>query len=384
MKYEVQVAGVRDQLLNAKNVLVALPTNLSVDSLAGGLALYLSLEQAGKKVAIVSDGTITVGNSNLFGIGQITNTLPKSGGNLTITLENVVAADGTVPALEKLDWYPEGSNLNLVFHVLPGQNFQPSQIIPHYQGGSFDLIFVLGAASLADLGTVYSLNHQAFSGVPMVNIDTSLANTQFAPTNLVDAGASSLSEIMYQVMVDLGLNVDADSSTNLLTGIYDVTHNLTQNVKPDTFIVLGQAMQAGGRVPQAPATTQPATVPQPTPTQPVSQPVAAAQPQPAAPQPTVLPQSQAGQTIQGTTPLIDSTNLPQWLNFPASTTNSPAQPTSTQPAQDQFTNPPLVNAIPQLSEEQPVGEQAVTSSSETDSPSPDWLTPKIFKGSNLE
>ncbi len=350
-KYDQQLGNLKDQLFSAANIAIVLPANATVDKLAAGLSLCLSLEKlAGKKVSLVSESSIKVSHTNLFGVDKVSASLPVvSSGNLTITLGDVVAADGTVSALEKLDWYPEGANLNLVFHVLAGQKFEPSKIEPHYSTGSFNLIFILGAASLNELGSIYSANQQLFQGVTLVNIDTSLTNTQFGQVNIVDSAVSSLCEIIYQLLPGLNLALDSDIATNILTGIYDATSNLSQNVKPDTFITVGQLMQAGGKVPGLPAQVNPI-------------------PAAVAVQPAVTP-SPLSETIQGSQPLIDANNLPQWLNFP---TSPQAQPSIQ-------ATPPVVSP-----EELPVGEVAQTPSGETTSPAPDWLTPKIFKGGSLE
>src|SRR5258708_23720155 len=45
--------------------------------------------------------------------------------------------------------------------------------------------------------------------------------------------------------------LDQDVASNIVAGIYDATSNLTQNVKANTFSVLGAALQAGGKLPQA-------------------------------------------------------------------------------------------------------------------------------------
>lgn len=350
-KYDQQLGNLKDQISSSANIAIILPASANVDKLASGLALGLSLEKlAGKKVSIISESTIKVSHTNLFGIDKVSAVLPQvSGGNLTITLGDVVAADGTVGALEKLDWYPEGPNLNLVFHVLAGQKFEPSKIEPHYSAGSFNLIFILGAASLNELGTLYSSNAQVFQGATLINIDTNSANSQFGQINIVDSAASSLCEIIYQLLPSLGLTLDGDIATNILTGIYEATTSLSVNVKPDTFISIGQLMQAGGKVPGVPTPVIPAPVPVPA--------LSAVSPSPLA------------QTIQGNQPLIDSNNLPQWLNFPTS-----PQPQALTPP-----TPPVVSP-----EELPVGEVAQTPSGESNNPAPDWLTPKIFKGGSLE
>ncbi len=201
MKYDSQLAELKNLLPSAKNILIAIPTGADVDKLAAGLALFLTFESQGKQVSIVSDDAMLVSHTHLFGVDHVQKTLPSTdGGNLTLTLEGVASSDGTVPALEKLDWYAENNNLNLVFHVLPNQTFQPARIVPRYQGSGFNLIFTIGAANLNALGGIYSANTQAFSGTPIVNIDIQSANTSFGQTNVLDTQASSLSEMVSSVI----------------------------------------------------------------------------------------------------------------------------------------------------------------------------------------
>ena len=54
------------------------------------------------------------------------------------------------------------NNLDLIFHVLPGQVFKPTGIVSREQGGSFDLSFILGATGLTSLGNIYNLHQQVF------------------------------------------------------------------------------------------------------------------------------------------------------------------------------------------------------------------------------
>ncbi len=329
----------KQPLSSAANILVVLPKDLSVDGLAAGLALYLSLQQAGKKAVITTEGIIKVGHQNIFGIGEIKNNLPQAeGGNFTVTLGNVVAPDGTVPALQKLDWMPGGQDkkdLKLVFQVVPGQKFEPSSVNYGYEGGGYDLIFVIGSLDLNSLGTIYTSNPQAFS-VPIINIDNQQNNTQFGNFNVVDPSSASLSEMVGQILPDLGLPLNQDIASNILSGIYEATNNLqSEKINADTFEAVSLSLRSGGQKPNLnQAQTEPVNIPltpEPTPQPPVDQ------------------------------PMPGGFDLSKIFNPPAGTIDStPAQPISQE--------------IPS-SEEVPTGEQV-----QTESPEADWLTPKIYKG----
>lgn len=345
MKYDSQITELKNLLPTAKSILIAIPANADIDRLAGALSLFLTLEALGKQVAIVSDDAVKVAQSHLFGVDHIQSNLPPTdGGNLTITLEGVAASDGTVPALEKLDWFAENSNLNLVFHVIPGQTFQPAKIVPKYQGSGFNLIFVVGAVNLNALGNIYNANQQAFSGTHIVNIDIQSANTSFGQTNVLDPNTSSVSEVMTNLITDLGFNLDADSASNLLAGIFESTANLTnEKTTAETYMAVANCLRVGGRKPGAETmVSQPQTQPQPP-------------QQPAYDWSALMPKNE---------PVVQS------------------QP-QTQPVQE-YTIPPVVNQVDvgddvqPSPEERPSGERVVS-----ETPEPDWLTPKIFKGTSL-
>ena len=256
MKYSAQVEPVKNLLLSAQSVLIALPAATTVDKLASGLALLLSLKQAGKQVEIATEDTLRVAHTNLFGIGDVKNELsggPVSlgGGTFTLTLEGVVDQDGNINS-EKLDYLQDGKNLQLIFTVPAGKKFEPERISTQYSGGEgsgYELIFIIGADSLQELGGIYTQNERFFNSGHIITIDNSQTNAQYGTTNVIDINAAAISEMMTQILPDLGLNIYEDIATNILTGIYHATQNMTVNVKSDTFMAASVALQAGGKIP---------------------------------------------------------------------------------------------------------------------------------------
>ncbi|MBI4038484.1 hypothetical protein HY384_00850 [Candidatus Daviesbacteria bacterium] len=353
MKYDSMLSELKNIIPNTKSILIALPPNPSIDNLASSLALFLTFEGSGKEVTVVCQTDITVGQAHLFGVDQIQKNLPPGGGgNLTLTLEGVAASDNTVPALEKLDWYAENNNLNLVFHVLPGQTFQPAKIVPKYQGSGFNLIFVVGVVNLNVLGD-YSINPQLFSGSHIVNIDIQASNTNFGQTNIVDNNSSSLSEVMSYLIADLGFTLDGDCASNLLAGIFDATANLSgSKVSADTFMAVANCLRVGGRKPVGVVT--PATPP-------FSQ-----------------PSTQAAYDWNAVSAALGQSITPQ-LSGISDFAVPPVVSSSSQPVADAGDHETVYKQTPKPSpEERPLVEGVVSETVE-----PEWLTPKIFKGSSL-
>lgn len=400
MKYNALVEPLKNQLLFAQSVLIALPAVTNVDKLASALALKLSLEQAGKKVEVVSEDTLRVSHTNLFGIGEVKNQVvgggtASSANTFVLTLEDVVDESGNVNS-EKLDYFQEGKNLQLIFTIPQGKQFSPSKITTAYQGGQqsagYQLIFVIGADNLNELGSIYTQNQTLFTPGQLVNIDNSQTNANYGATNIIDTNASSVSEMMVQILPDLGLNMPEDIATNLLTGMYDATQNMSTNVKPDTFASASAAMQAGGKLPVENMANQ-GFVNQP---QQYMQPQQFGMQQPQAPIPVVMepqvpqqPQQVQQPFIPNTPPVIEAQtpvnnsgvaipqdhagfDLRQVFNLPfdpvTGQTGAPTTPTQ---------NLPLPSA-----EERPMGEGVNSGNPEISNPAPDWLVPKIYKSGN--
>lgn len=414
LKYDHQLTELKTRLPASNRILIVLPQNLNTDNLAAGLSLYLSLKTNGKKVDIVSTGTLLVSQSNLFGIGDVKNNVSKSGaGNFIVSLDGVVDTTGTmqkVPALENVDWYPEGNKLNVVFHVVPGQRFEPTNITWGHEQAGYDLTVVVGCQNLNELGDLFISNSQYFAQSQVVNIDNNPLNSYFGFANIIDPQASSLSEIVAHVLPSLTLSMDLDAASNIIAGIYFATNNLTYKVNPDTFMAVSQAVQVGGTLPNiSPQVPAPETridyEPQPAAEVPIAPPPPSvpesvspslqSSPFIVPPQDIVMPPPQIQTPVQtqpqfqfnqpASAPVDIGQNIPQGNNqgfdlrqifqipqMPSSATpaNSMAQPVAAQ-----------AQASP---EERPVGEFATSPSPEIEStPTPDWLVPKIFKGGNL-
>lgn len=352
MKYNNLLAETQKILPSARNILIALPSQASVDHLAAGLALHLALQQTQKEVSIVCDGPILVGHTNLFGIGEVKNRIPQSpSGNFILTLGGVANPQDSqkpVPSVEKMDYKAEGMDLKLIFNVVPGARFEPTFITPAYQGGSFEVVFVIGAANLNLLGSLYSTNSQVFSGVHMINIDNNQINSQFGTVNVVDP-AACLSEIVAQILPGLALPIDGDIATNILTGIYSATNDLQSgNLGPDTFLMIAESLRAGGQKPSLSGQAAP-----------VVQSVSAQ----------AVSHSQSVQTP------------PPWMGGVSQEEQNRAFAQAFAPAATTGAEKPSESANQTVSsqEERPAGE-GVTSEGEIIYPEPDWLTPKIFKG----
>lgn len=237
---------------------IVLSQNPSPDAIAAGTALYLGLTKLGKNVSLVC---ATVANSDLVGADKIQPQLVTSGDSLVVSFPYT---DGSI---DKVDYNIQGNTFNLT--IAPRNGFpklDPSQVKYSYTGGVLDFIIVLDAPTLQSLGTIYTDNQSQFQGKDIINIDRHLTNALYGSANFVNKTASSVSELVLQLLQELQAEMDKDMATNLYAGIAAATNSLTSySVNADTFETIANLMRMGAvrkpfRKPGAPQSAQPRPV----------------------------------------------------------------------------------------------------------------------------
>jgi bifunctional oligoribonuclease and PAP phosphatase NrnA len=108
---------------------------------------------------------------------------------------------------------------------------------------TFDLMIALDCGDESRMGrTFVDLNQKP----PLINIDHHVTNTNFGQINLVDAQATSTTEILYELFIAIGIDVTADIALSLLTGLVTDTLGFrTVGVTPRTMKITSALMAAG-------------------------------------------------------------------------------------------------------------------------------------------
>lgn len=225
----------------AQNILICLPKGVTLDQVAAGLSLSLTLSKTGKDVNIVSPEPMTVGFSHLVGLDKITDKI--LGGNLVLTINTPISN------IDKVSTLDDGQHLSLLIAPKPGAPpITQEQIIFSQSGAGSDLVVTIGARKLEGLGKIYLENQAIFQEKPIVNIDNNPQNTNFGRLNIVNLNASSCSEMVAAIISGLGLSIDEDIGSNLIQGIEQATQNFQNpKVSADTFEAAAFCLRAGGR-----------------------------------------------------------------------------------------------------------------------------------------
>lgn len=386
-------------LAKSKSQIIFLPQNLTVDNTAAGLALYLALKQLGKSVSIATSESVPVGLNRLIGIDKIVNQVGSR--NLVISFDYVQ------DSIEKVSYNIDKGKFNLVIEPKEGFPALDSNKVEYsYKGSGADLLIVIGSSRLENIGRLYMDEQKMFTAKEIANIDISPLNTRYGKTNLINSQSSSLSELSGLIIKNLGLPVNADIATNILTGIDTITNGLSVRTGASTFEIVSWCMSQGGRRAQgspaqaaAPFDTRPYMPPtRPAPFNPqvnqsftpragwagFNQPYQNGQNFYQPQQPSQQPYQQPAQppawqppSLVGQPPVAP---LPQYQPFnQPNPVPQPWQPPVQAPQQPQSI-PAMQPSFPSNSN-QGFEEPLVNQSQQQQVPSPDWLKPKIYKGS---
>lgn len=246
-----QLQELKNKLGTAQTVLLTIPENPSQDMVASALAFYLSLKLSGKTTSIVASSSPVVRDSHLVGLDKITTDV--GGANLVITLD--------VPenAIDKVTSNTEGGHLNLIIN--PAKGVAPitaDNVKFGYSGAAADLVILIGAADLKDVGELSEKEHELFNPERVVNISNQVGS--FGAVNLTDPSSSN-SELITALLKELGLPLDIDIAGNLMQGIESATSGLSSpNMTADTFEALAILYRNGARRTPAAAPTQTAKI----------------------------------------------------------------------------------------------------------------------------
>ena len=240
----------KDAFTQSSSFLVVTPASANLDTLAAALSLYLSLKDAGKSVIIANPKPPLNEHSRLVGIDQVTQKLGHR--NLVISFDYVQ------DAIEKVSYNVEGKKFNLVIQPKEGNPpLDPQSVNYSYEGSDAQVIFILGAKSLPELGDLYLTEKAVFDKALLVNLDNQTANAKFAAVNILDNQALSLSQLVLELVRELNLKLTPDIANNLFQGLESATQNFQHpQVNADIFETAALLLRSGATRTPSPTAAQ--------------------------------------------------------------------------------------------------------------------------------
>jgi hypothetical protein len=231
---------IRTLLDKNEKISIAVGKNPGIDEMAASLALYLSLKLSGKSVLIACPTEPIVELSSLVGIDKVQTALNGDSADLMVSFPD--RGD-----IEKISYTREDGFINIIVKAgKEGLSFDERDIQFKRNGAAISVIFVIGTPRLSDLGRLFDA--ESLKGTTLINIDNKSDNQGFGDIVLVSNDLSSVSENVASLISSLGLNVDIDTASNLLSGITSATDNF-QNARtsPLAFETAAMLMKQGAR-----------------------------------------------------------------------------------------------------------------------------------------
>lgn len=201
---------IAELIAGAKSIAVV-PSKVSgVDAFSAGVALYQLLKDTTEAVSFIYTGKVPEGCTGLIKEEEIVSDIFQK--ELLVTIDY----SGTPAA--KVHY----STDNEVLHVSVSpivKEFDLSKVKARVRGFEFDLVFVIGAPYLTDLGQTHRELESDFNGATIVNIDNTETNARYGQVNIVDSFADSLSLLVLNKISQWGLTLSSKAAKALLTGI---------------------------------------------------------------------------------------------------------------------------------------------------------------------
>ena len=238
MSDQIDLQPIQNALNQAKDIQIIITKDPDHDTVAASLSLFLSLKQNQNQVSIICSSPMVVEHSRLVGLDKIKS---KAGNkNLVVSFEYIK------DSIEKVSYNVEGNKFNLVVQPKNGSKpLDPKSVSYSYSGMSADLIFIFGANSFDDLDEIYQKNKKEFETAHTISINR-LLQTPFAQTTISDKSSGSLSEITMWLLEQIGLSINPDIASNLLSGVDRATNRFSSpNTPASSFLMAGKLMQLG-------------------------------------------------------------------------------------------------------------------------------------------
>lgn len=228
-------------LLNsAETILIVGPHKPTLDTVCGVASMATVLKKSGKKVTAVAPDELprtlkflpetevvgqAIGGADDFVISISTS-------NAAVKNVQATTHDGTVDLVLKTDGTLSEKDVKFRRHV-----------------DNFDAIVVIGAESLDDCGEIFAENAELFATTPILNVAVSPAAEPFGRVNLVDASASSVCELLTEIIEsdeNWQKHLDKPLATVLLSGVLAATESfLAPSTSATAFEVAARLQSLG-------------------------------------------------------------------------------------------------------------------------------------------
>lgn len=228
-------------LRRSQKVLVVAPQQAGGDLISALAATKYVLTHAGKDVIAVADLELPA-NYDFLGVKELIRSDLGEDGDFVISLSTEKAK------VDRVKYTIKDEAVDIIISPKSGF-FNADDVTFHQSAGNFDLIVVLGADSLDQLGTTFAENTQLFATAPIINVSVSATSDFFGKANVVDPVRSSVCEMLFTLFEEkqsFSQYLDETAATMLLTGIIAQTSSFQEAATSASSFEVAAHLQALG------------------------------------------------------------------------------------------------------------------------------------------
>lgn len=234
------------QLIRKSEKILVMPSSPpDGDSIGSAIALFLVLKKLQKEVTVVCSEPVP----DSFQFLPTTNVIDN---NLVTSNDFIVTLDCSKANIDTIKTNLENNKVNIIITPKKG-TLSENDLSYHYGPTKYDLIIVVDAGDISQLGKLYEDNAGLFTQIPVINIDHHVSNNHFGKINFVDMMASSTTELLIPIIEELAKQsekdlIDEDVATALLAGIITDTGSFQNaNTNPKAFASASHLLNYGAR-----------------------------------------------------------------------------------------------------------------------------------------
>lgn len=197
---------------NATNIAIFPSKVVGYDAVSASCGLHNMLKALEKKSKILYPGKLPEGLEDIVPQGELISSFSQR--------ELTVSIDFSGQNNAQAHYVTEGETLFVKLSPV-SKDFDPQLRVNSKLnvGFGFDLVFIIGANELADLGYVFNELERDITTSTIINISNSSKNTRFGSINIIDPLNDSLSGIVLKKASAWELNVTKEAAIPLLRGI---------------------------------------------------------------------------------------------------------------------------------------------------------------------
>lgn len=201
-----------EKLIDESNTIGIVPSKMSgIDAFCAGVALYHMLKAKDKKPILIYPGKTPENTHDIINNAEIVKDLRQR--------SLIVSIDYNGTNASNVHYSTENNTLHIKIQPVPQDFDREQRIKAKVFGHDFDLLFVLGAQSTNDIGTIYENLDSITRSSKIINVDNVGGNEKFGFINVINNDTASLSLLIFQKMNDWGLLPNVKSAKALLKGI---------------------------------------------------------------------------------------------------------------------------------------------------------------------